>query len=85
MINPFIQSLFQIKAVLRPESAAPAETHMGAGHTGPPWLLTVQDDLGGTVQLQAAQEVQQLLHGGLSHAPPPQQLPGDAHALHPLH
>ena len=32
-----------------------------------------------------AQEVQQLLDGGLPHAPPPQQLARDAHALRPLH
>lgn len=85
MVNLFIQNCFQIKKGLRPDSAAPAETHLGAGHTGPPWLLTVQDDLGSTVQLQVAQEVQQLLDGGLPHPPPPQQLPGDAHTLHPLH
>lgn len=36
------------------------------------WGLTVEDDLGGAVELQVAQEVQQLLDGGLPHAPPPQ-------------
>lgn len=53
--------------------------------SGPPWILTVQNDLGGAVELQAAQKVHQLLDGGLPHPPPPQKLPRDAHALHPLH
>lgn len=59
--------------------------HARGPATGPPQLLTVQDDLGSTVELQVAQEVHQLLDGGLPHPPPPQHLPGDAHALHPLH
>lgn len=49
------------------------------------WGLTVEDDLGGAVELQVAQEVQQLLDSGLPHAPPPQQLSCDAHTLGPLH
>lgn len=65
--------------------AAPADTCWRVSRAGPPWLLTVQDDLGGAVELQVAQKVQQLLDGGLPHPPPPQQLPGDAHALHSLH
>lgn len=59
--------------------------HTGGRLQRGPWSLTVQDDLGSTVELQVAQEVQQLLDGGLPHAPPPQQLPSDAHALRPLH
>lgn len=41
-------------------------------------LLTVQDDLRRPVELQALQQVQQLLHRGQPHAPPPHQLAGDA-------
>ena len=49
------------------------------------WGLTVEDDLGRAVELQVAQQVQELLDGGLPHAPPPQKLSCDAHALGPLH
>lgn len=62
----------------RPASTAPA------GREGR-WALTVEDDLGRAVELQVAQQVQELLDGGLPHAPPPQELSCDAHALGPLH
>lgn len=67
---------------MQKHTQGPAAVGRGLGAR---WLLTVQDDLRCTIELQAAQEVHQLLDCGLPHPPPPQQLPGDAHALHPFH
>lgn len=41
-------------------------------------LLTVQDDLSCSVELQPLQQVQELLHCRQPHSPPPHELPRDA-------